>query len=410
MENKLKIIQNLMKEHDISFYLYDESTISRQIETLIKNFPTFEFLYTIKTNPFAPIVDFTASNGFGADAASAEEVFIAQRAGLPCDKILYSTPGKTRKDIEKTIGKAIIVADSYTELNLINEISKANNLHIKAGLRVNINYAMGGGRGSSSKFGVDEETLIQNKAFISNLSNVDIVGIHVHLTVQILDHKKLYDYYEKIFELAVFCKESLGFALEFINFGGGLGIVYSLENDKPLDVATLGKDSEGLFHRFKTKLNVRLCIETGRYVICEAGWYVTRIADIKESRGTKYLIVEKGLNGFMRPSLAELIVAYAPDEAELKPSEPLFTGNDAFEFMIPQGDGTSLETVSIVGSLCTATDIMAKPALLPKAQIGDLVIVSNAGSYSYSMSPLLFSSQPLPRQFYLKTNGELCLE
>ena len=410
MKSKLKIIQNLMRDYDTSFYLYDESVISRQIQSLSNNFRNFEFLYTIKTNPFAPIVNFTASKGFGADAASAEEVLIGHRAGLPFEKILYSTPGKTRKDIEKTMGKAIIVADSYNELRLINEISKERNQHLKVGLRININYAMDGGKGSSSKFGVDEETLIQNKDFISTLSNVQIVGIHVHLTVQILDHRKLFNYYEKIFELAVYCKDTLGLDLEFINFGGGLGIVYSLEHDKPLDVDKLGQECEELFQRFKSKLNVRLYIETGRYVICEAGWYITRIADIKESLGTKYLIVEKGLNGFMRPAVAKLIEAYAPAGADLKPAEPLFTGTAAFDFMIPQGDKSSLEKASIVGSLCTATDIMAKDVFLPKAQIGDLVIVSKAGSYSYSMSPLLFSSQPLPLQFYLKSNGTLSIQ
>lgn len=410
MENKLVIIQNLMNKYDGSFYLYDERVILRQIKTLYENFRKFEFLYTIKTNPFVPIVNFTAAQGFGADAASAEEVMIAHRAGVSCEKILYSTPGKTRKDIEKTIGKGIIVADSYNELILINEISKQQDIHLKVGLRININYSMEGGPGSSSKFGVDEDTLIHNKAFINTLSNVEIVGIHVHLTVQILDYKKLYHYYEKIFELALFCKETIGLDLEFINFGGGLGLVYSLENDQPLNVAKLGQECEQLFNRYNDRLNVRLYIETGRFVICEAGWYVTRIADIKESRGIKYLIVEKGLNGFMRPSIAELIAGYTGASTALKQAEPLYTVRDAFEFMIPGGDPSSLEQVRIVGSLCTATDIMAKDVFLPKAQLGDLVIVSKAGSYSYSLSPLLFTSQPLPMQFYLKSNGELFIE
>lgn len=408
MENKLQIVQDLMHEYDGSLYIYDESIISRQINSLLGAFPSFEFLYTIKTNPFKPVVEFTGSNGFGADAASAEEVMIANRAGVPCDKILYSTPGKTRKDIEITIGKSVIVADSYNELILINEVAKQRDMHIKVGLRININYSMDGGKGTSSKFGVDEETLINNKTLLNTLSNVKLVGIHVHLRVQILDHRILFNYYEKIFELAMFCKETLELEMDFINFGGGLGIVYSLENESPLDVKKLGYECEELLRKFKEKLKARLFIETGRFLICEAGWYVTRIADIKESMGTKYLIVEKGLNGFMRPSIAELILDYAPESLNLKSSEPIFTSKDAFEFMIPEGEKNHLEKVSVVGSLCTATDIMVKDALLPRAQIGDLLIVSKAGSYSYSLSPLLFSSHSLPLQFYLKTNGEVC--
>jgi len=112
MKNNFKIIKDLMTQYDGSFYIYDENVISNQIKTLTEYFPQFEFLYSIKSNPFAPIINFVASKGFGADAASAEEVIMSHKAGLPYEKILYSTPGKTRRDIEKTIDKAIIVADS----------------------------------------------------------------------------------------------------------------------------------------------------------------------------------------------------------------------------------------------------------------------------------------------------------
>jgi len=224
----------------------------------------------------------------------------------------------------------------------------------------------------------------------------------------VLDCSKLYRYYEKIFELSLFCKEAMGWEMEFINFGGGIGIVYSLANEAPLDLENLSIECEGLILRFKDKLKARLCIETGRFVICEAGWYVTPIVDVKESMGTKYLIVEKGLNGFMRPAIAELIAAYAPVGGNLKASEPLFTVKDAFEFIIPEGDESCLEKVSIVGSLPTAADIMVKDVILPKANIGDIVIVSKAGSYSYTLSPVLFASHQAPLQFYLKKDGGIC--
>jgi len=408
MENKTNIIKNLMTKYNRPFYLYDESIIDRQVKMLLKNFSPFEFLYSIKTNPFAPIVNFIASRGFGADAASAEEVMIARKAGLTSEKIFYSSPGKTNRDIEKTINKSIIIADSYHELSLINDIAKKRKQHIKIGLRINPDYTMDIGKGTSSKFGVDEETLKKQKDFIKNFDYIEITGIHVHLRSQVLDHSWLYRYYENIFELAVFCKETMGWELEFINFGGGLGIVYSLLNDTSLDIKLLSDESKNLFQRFKDRLNVRLLIETGRFVICEAGQYVTHIVDIKESRGIKYLIVENALNGFFRPSIAELIAAYAPQKNKLPGSEPLFTTRDAFEFSILNKKNASSEKVNIVGNLCTSTDIMTKDIMLPKADIGDILVVSKAGSYAYSLSPLLFASQPLPLQFYIKSNGEIC--
>ena len=131
MDKKLNIIKNLMDKYDGSFYIYDENVIAGQISALKGKFPHFEFLYSIKANPFEPLVNFIFSRGFGADAASAQEVSIGSSAGLKSGNILYSTPGKTRRDIEKTIGKAIIIADSYNELLLINNVAKQKNMHAK---------------------------------------------------------------------------------------------------------------------------------------------------------------------------------------------------------------------------------------------------------------------------------------
>lgn len=409
MKNKSDVIKKLMTQYQRPFYIYDESIISKQITTLSEKLPYFEFLYSIKTNPYTPIVNFVVSRGFGADAASAEEVSIAKKAGLSYEKVLYSSPGKTRKDIEKTLDKSIIIADSYNELALINDVAKERKLYIKVGLRINPDYSMDIGKGASSKFGVDEETIVKQKDFLSSLTNIKIVGIHVHLRSQVLDHSKLYRYYEKIFELALFCKETMGWKIEFVNFGGGLGIVYSSLNDISLNLELLSGECERLFQRFRDKINARLIIETGRFVVCEAGKYVTHIVDIKESRGTKYLIVENGLNGFLRPSIAELLTAYTPQGSKLQGCEPVFTAKDAFEFIILEKEKSFIEKVSIVGNLCTSADIMAKDVMLPKADIGDIIVVSKAGSYSYTLTPVLFASHSLPLQFYMKTNCETCI-
>ena len=198
--------------------------------------------------------------------------------------------------------------------------------------------------------------------------------------------------------------------MEFINFGGGLGIVYSLLNDRPLDIQLLSDECEELVQRFKDKINARLIIETGRFIVCEAGQYVTHIVDIKESRGVKYLIVENGLNGFLRPSIAELLTAYTPQGSKLQGCEPIFTVRDAFEFTILEREKSFLEKVTIVGNLCTSADIMAKDVALPKTDIGDTLVVSRAGSYSYTLTPVLFASHPLPLQFYVKASGEICID
>lgn len=392
------------QKYQQALYLYEENIILNQIQKLKTDFPNVDFLYSIKTNPFPPIVNCIAHNQLGADAASAYEVQIALDSGIKPQNIYYSAPGKTQQDIEKTLSYCTIIADSYTELQTIQAIAKAKNIKAWVGLRINPAFNMvGNQRGSSSKFGVDEESLIQQQAFLNTLTHIKITGIHTHLKSQILDVSTLAHYYENVFRLAQFCQEALGWNISFINFGGGLGIPYSTQKDKELNTNHLGAN----FHSLKQKYqipNARLLIESGRFIIGQAGTFITPIIDIKTSRGTKYLIVSNALNGFMRPSIAALLAQLGTDLGQFS-AEPLFTAPDAFDISILGKTGVQ-ERVTVAGNLCTATDLLGENLLLPKAEIGDFISVSKAGSYAYTLSPLLFSGHSLPLQIFLRKNGQ----
>ena len=113
-----------MKRHDIftihaaPFYAYRKQVILRQAQKLKQVFPDFEILYSIKTNPFFPILQTISEFGLGADAASAKEVSESRRAGIPSERIYFSAPGKTRDELEDVIGRCHIIADSFHELDL----------------------------------------------------------------------------------------------------------------------------------------------------------------------------------------------------------------------------------------------------------------------------------------------------
>ncbi len=396
------ILQQLMKKVNKSFYVYDEEKILESINILKDKFSEFEVLYSVKTNPNKSIVDFMSKNNIGTDCASAKEVEISNLVNLDYDKIIYSSPGKTKSDIENTVDKCIITADSYNELAMINEVAKKRNTILEVGLRINANYNMFEGEPLSSKYGVDEETLIQNKDFINSLEHIKIIGIHVHLQSQVLDYEVIYNYYEYILKLALYCKEDMNFDIKFVNFGGGLGIKYSKSYDK-LDIDKLGEMSNKLAKEYKKKLDARFIIESGRFLVCQSGTYVTPIVDIKTSRNIKYLIVQNGYNGFFKPTISELIVSYTGEKENLKMAEPIFTSYDSYKIeLICEGNVKEKEIVTVGGNLCTAADILAKDILLEKAQIGDLVSINNAGSYAYTLSPLLFSSQDTPCQIYFR--------
>ncbi len=393
-------IKKLTAQIEGSFFLYDKRTIDYKMRELTSNLKNFEFLYSIKANPFEPVVKHILNNGFGADAASSSEVKSAIKLGAKKENIFYSSPGKTERDIEETIDKCTIIADSYTELKLLNNIASKKKKTFSVGIRINPEFSMFDKKELSSKFGIDEETLCENIDLLRSFSNISISGIHVHLQSQILDADALASYYERIFNIALQLNISFGWNIEFINFGGGLGIPYSI-NDKALNINQLNSLCSSILKKYEPLEHIRLIIETGRFIVCECGWYVTPIVDCKVSRRKKYLIVQNGLNGFMRPVFAQFLNNFSSGKIDKFSAEPLFTGIDAFDFEILGKNDKPFENVSIVGNLCTSTDVLVDNVLLPKASVGDYVVVSKAGSYGFSLSPLLFSSQLPPMQFFI---------
>lgn len=258
---------------------------------------------------------------------------------------------------------------------------------------------MDGNLQGSSKFGIDLENLQELKNILNNCPDVLPVGIHVHLKSQVLDIQKLTAYYLNVMETALMLRKELGMEIRFINFGSGIGTVYDPDTDQPVDLKKL---AEGLqpVHEINRKLHARLLIETGRYVVCNAGRYITPVVDKKVSHDTTYLIVRNGLNGFIRPAVASMLKKVVGDQ--IPGMEPLFTKEKEFEVRV-LNDNVEQETVTVVGNLCTAMDTIREDVTMNKAEIGDLIEISNAGSYGYTLSPLLFANHTAPKQYMIDT-------
>ena len=399
-----KTVSEWSKVYD-SFYLYDENSILSNINLLKQNFKGVEFLYSLKSNPNKKIVSSILKEGLGADAASLKEVLLSNKKGLLADKILYSAPGKTVSDIEQAISASTIVADSLGEVLIINEVARKMDTIAKIGIRINPNFTFYGDVGIPSKFGIDEELAVLAINNWNNLENIDVIGIHVHSRSQELDYKVLANYYEKMFELAKRFQDSLGHKLEFINLGSGIGITYE-KSDLELDLVKLGEKFTQTYEKYKNDFeNTTIFIETGRFVVGHSGVYVTKVLDKKKSFGKTFVILANTLNGFMRPSIAKMVEGYANSD-NIKPLEPLFTSGNAFEF-IAINDETKQECVSLVGNLCTAADVVASDITMQKLNIGDVVVMTNAGSYAAVLSPMQFSSQTKPAQLFLARSGEV---
>lgn len=384
------------------FYLYDEARIKKQIAKLQDNFKGIDFLYSVKCNPNRNVVKTIFGRGFGADAASLGEVKLAAEAGLGKNRIYYSAPGKSRRDIREALPYATLIADSLSEIGRISEELGEDSAEI--GLRINPDYGFGGAAVCASKFGVDEACALE---YLRNEipANIKITGIHVHQKSQELNAENLKAYYRYLLSLAEKVEAILGYPLCYLNMGSGIGVAYS-PREAEIDIAKLGRETEGLLADFRSAHpDTRIIIETGRYLVCQAGTYATHVVDKKVSHGKTYVILQNTLNGFIRPSIVCMVAAYAKG-ADAPMYEPLFTSADAFSIYTPYSDREH-ETVTVTGNLCTSIDIIADNVSMPKLEVGDLVLINNAGAYAAVISPMQFASQPKPDEFMLLENGEI---
>lgn len=394
------IITAQLENHD-SFYIYDEQHIRSQAQLLRTHFPDVDFFYSLKCNPNPHILRTIFSEGFGADAASLKEVQLAADAGLRQSQIYYSAPGKSPADLEGAFNAATIIADSIGELDHLERLAAREGTVAEIGVRVNPSFSMNGGDGLSAKFGIDEEMLLpilKNR----HMPHLMVTGIHVHLQSQVLDSDKLQAYYRNVLSLADRVEAALGRPLMYINMGSGIGLAYAA-HQTPLDIPALGLAAGKYLARYRNAHPyTRIFIESGRFCVGQSGQYVTTVRDRKVSRGKTWLILSNTLNGFIRPSIDQMVRPY-PDA---QPFEPLFTCRDAFHIRTLKNDPPS-EQVNLVGNLCAGTDLIAEDILLPKLAVGDAVIIDNAGAYAAVLSPTQFSSLTPPAELFVTAAGNV---
>lgn len=396
-----ELILKLAEKYE-SFYLYDGRTVLDSIAALGSSFEGVRFLYSAKANPHPSVLRCIFDEGFGLDAASMGEVSMGVKLGLAPEDIYYSAPGKSMNDLDAALEKCVIIADSAAELERIQYLAARHGVKAEVGVRINPNFTFDGEGGVSCKFGIDEDEALKKLAEWEKLKNLHICGIHVHSRSQELDTQRLCDYYARMFELAVRCQKTLGRQLHFVNMGSGIGIPYAA-TDSAVDIKKLGAHMNKLCKEYAAELpEARIFIETGRFVSGRAGVYVTHVNDVKTSLGKKYVILANTLNGFVRPSIAQM-VERASDAA---PCEPLYTGPDAFGFT-PLTDETETETVTVCGNLCTGADVIAQDTELPRLRTGDVFVITNAGSYAAVLTPMQFASLTPPVQIFAAPDGRL---
>ena len=356
--------------------------------------------YSVKANPNLAFLRLFLEKGVGLEIASAGEFYQARTAGCESSNIVFAGPGKTESELETVIEDGIgeIHAESALELERIAAISQRQAKITPVLVRVNPNEGGQGGAirmgGKPAPFGVDEEQLHELLCYIVDSPHLQFRGIHLFVGTQILDHHFLLGQYRKGFEIAKHAAQLLGQPIQSLDFGGGLGVPY-FPGDTELDLSQAKKYFAEMLAEFGDEpcfSRTRFMVEPGRFLVAESGIYVTRITDIKMSRGRKFLILDGGMNHHLAASgnLGQVI----------KRNFPIA--------ILDKLDVPATETVDIVGPLCTPLDTLGRSVQLPKPEVGDLIGVFQSGAYARSASPLAFLSHATPPEV-LVDNGHAFL-
>jgi diaminopimelate decarboxylase len=387
----------LAAHYGTPLFVYDASVIDRKWDLLRKTLPPeFSIYYSVKANPSQAVLKRFLAKGAGLEIASAGEFHQAQNAGCPPGKIVFAGPGKTEAELELVLGHGIgeIHVESLREAERIVAIARRRGIRARVALRVNPGGEAEGGAmrmgGRPAPFGVDEENLEDLLGQLLSMDALEIAGIHVFIGTQILNFEVLLSQYRKGLDITRRAAAILKRPLSTLDFGGGLGIPY-FAHERILDEEKLREGMDALIATVRgdpSFSGTRFFLEPGRYLVGEAGVYVTRINDIKESRGKKFLIVDGGMNHQLAASgnLGQTIKRNYPVAVLNKLANP------------------AEEIVEVVGPLCTPLDVLARGINLPAADVGDLVGVFQSGAYARSSSPLGFLSHPAPPEVWIE-NG-----
>lgn len=354
-------------------YLYDANAVQARIARFRAAMPDRIALhYAIKANPFPPLIAAIAPEVDGIDVASAGEMDKAL-AVMDASAISFAGPGKRDAELEAAIRVGVTLnLESEGEADRALAIGDRLGITPRLAVRVNPDFELRGSGmkmgGRASPFGIDAA---QVPALVRRLvaAGADWRGFHIYAGSQALSAEAVIETQAATIGLAARLADEAGALPPLVNLGGGFGIPY-FPGDLPLDVEAVGAALAGELDR----LDTHYAIELGRWLVGEAGIYLARVIDRKESQGETFLVVDGGLHHHL--------AATGNFGTVVRRNYPVAVAHrmqDAPE-----------EVVTVVGPLCTPLDRLADRVALPRAEVGDLIAIFASGAYGASASPQAF--------------------
>ncbi|MDY6083679.1 MAG: diaminopimelate decarboxylase [Dialister sp.] len=362
------MIRRIADTYGTPFHIYDERGIKRFIQKLQRAFswhPDFYEYFAVKATPNPWIMKLLKEIGVGADCSSMAELVLAEAVGLWGDEIVFSSNDTPDEEFIKAcqLG-AIVNLDDYENLEDLDRLSLSPQ---KICFRYNPGPNLGRGndiigKPEEAKYGMTRSQLIRGIAWAKN-RGIPYIGIHTMVISSELELPGLLGTISMMFDLANEVREKTGVTVDFIDFGGGIGIPYRPE-EREVDLEALGEGARILFNKkMKGFDRTRICFECGRAVTGPYGWLVTRAIHHKHIY-REYIGVDACMADLMRPAIYG---AY---------HHITVLGKENFPDEI---------TYDVVGALCENNDKFAIQRKLPKIDRGDLLVIHDTGAHGHSM-------------------------
>jgi len=368
-------------------FVYSRAMIADRVASLRAALPERVALhYAIKANPFSPLLHVMSELVDGFDVASGGELQKLVELHIAASRISFAGPGK--RDAELT---AAIAAGVTINLESEGEAERALRLAGEAGIRprlairVNPDFDLKGSGmkmgGGAKPFGVDAERVPVLARRIAE-AGAEWRGFHIFAGSQAISADAIIETQAQTLTLAARLTQESGLPLPHLNLGGGFGIPY-FPGDTPLDLAAIGAALAARMDDLPVELaDTDFCLELGRYLVGEAGVYLTTVIDRKVSHGEVFLVVD----GCMHHQLA----ASGNFGTVVRRNYPVAIAT--------RFDAPVEEEASVVGCLCTPLDRLAEKGGFPRAEPGDIVAVFCAGAYGATASPMQFLGQGPARE------------
>lgn len=380
------------------FFAYDRELITRRVAAVRAALPDGVALkYAVKANPMPALLQHVSALVDGLDVASAGELRHALDTPMPATRISFAGPGKTTAELTQAVAAGVLVElESEHELVRVREVAAGLGTRARVALRINPDFAMHGSGmrlgGGPQQFGIDAERVPEVLALLAAAPETDFQGFHVFAGSQNLRAESICEAQRATVEMVLDLAPAAPGPIRYLNLGGGFGIPYS-RKDEPLDLGPVGENLHKLIEQqIRTALpQAQVVIELGRYLVGEAGVYLTRVVDRKQSRGKTYLVVDGGMHHQLAASgnFGQVIRRNYPIALASRFDGPLHADRD-------EESGAGREKVTVVGCLCTPLDLLGDGVELPPAEIGDLIAVFQAGAYGLTASPTAFLGHPPP--------------